>query len=250
MIELPLATDLGRNLRAARRLARGLQRRAPMNGEPFSTSEALRFGWDAFKRNIATSIALGFASLAIMFTLNGFTQAAQHHGTLSLGFTLLAQLAQIFFGFLWIRFALAVHDGRPVRTRELWPEGSLFVNYLAVAIIYGLLVTAGLILLVIPGIYLAVRYGLAPFLVADGRTTDVLGAFRESSELTRGRRGHLFLFGLAVVVLNILGGIFFGVGLLVSMPVTTLAAALVYRRLAVRAAQDSFYAGPPAPMAV
>jgi uncharacterized membrane protein len=221
-----------------------------MNGELFTTSEALHFGWDAFKRNIATSIVLGFASLAIMLTLNGFTQAAQHHGTLSLGFTLLAQLAQIFFGFLWIRFALAVFDGRPVRTRELWPDVNLFVSYLAVAIIYGLIVTAGLVLLVIPGIYLAVRYGLATFLVADGRTTDVLGAFRESSELTRGKRGHLFLFGLALVLLNLAGAIVCGVGLLVTLPVTALAAALVYRRLAGGAAQESFYAGPPAPMAV
>ena len=49
-----------------------------------------------------------------------------------------------------------------------------------------MLVSAGLLLLVVPGIYLAVRYGLASFLAADERSTDIVSAFRQSSELTRG----------------------------------------------------------------
>ena len=218
-----------------------------MNGESFSVNAALRYGWDAFKRNIATSIALGFAGLVVMFLLNGLTQAAQHHGTLPLGFTLLAQLAQVFFAFLWLRFALAVHDGRTVSTRELLPDGTTFLSYLAVSFIYGFLVTVGLILLVVPGVYLAVRYGLAGFVVADGRTADILGSFRESSELTRGNRWGLFLFGLALLLLNLMGAILFGVGLLVTLPMSAFASVLVYRRLATHAAHEGYVAGPPSP---
>ena len=221
-----------------------------MNGESFSVNEALRYGWDAFKRNISTSIALGFAGVLVMFLLNGLTQAAQRHGTLSLGFTLLAQLAEVFFAFLWLRFALAVQDGRTVSTRELLPGGTMFLNYLAVSLIYGVLVTAGLILLIVPGIYLAVRYGLAGFVVADGRSTDILGSFRESSELTRGNRWRLFLFGLALLLLNLMGALLFGVGLLVTLPMSAFASVLVYRRLAARTAHGAYFAGPPSPMAV
>jgi hypothetical protein len=124
-----------------------------MNGESFSISEALHFGWDAFKRNIAMAVGLGFASLAVMFVLNGITQASQRYAVLSLGVSLLAQVVQIGFAFLWVRFALSVYDGQPLHARELWPDGTTFLNYLAVSILYGLLVTAGLILLVVPGIY-------------------------------------------------------------------------------------------------
>lgn len=221
-----------------------------MNGEPFSINEALRYGWDALKRNISMSIGLSFASLAAMFLLNGLTQASQRHATLSLGFTLLTQLAQVFFALLWVRFALAVHDGQQIHARDLLPDGTTFLNYLAVSLIYGVLVGAGLILLVVPGLYLAVRYGLAGFLVADGRTTDVLGAFRQSSELTRGQRWRLFLFGVVLLLINIAGGILFGIGLLVTVPMSAFAATLVYRRLATRAAHDQLLAGPPSPMPV
>jgi uncharacterized membrane protein len=222
-----------------------------MNGETFSVNEALRYGWEAFKRNLAMAVGLGFTSLAVMFVLNGFTQATQQHAhtMLSFGASLVAQLVQVFLAFLWVRFALAVHDGQEVRPRDLLPDGATFLTYLAVSILYGLLVTAGLILLVVPGVYLAVRYGLVGFLVVDHRTTDALGAFHQSAELTRGWRGRLFLLGLVLVLLNIAGAVLFGVGLLVTMPVTAFASALVYRRLATRTAHDAYYAGPPAPMA-
>jgi uncharacterized membrane protein len=221
-----------------------------MTGESFSIGEALRFGWDAFKRNIAIALALGVASLAIMMLLNGIVEATRPHGMLSLAFRFVAQLAQIGFGFLWVRLALGVYDGRHVDARELWPDATMFLEYLAVSIIYGVLVAAGLILLVVPGIYLAVRYGLASFLVADGRVTDVLGAFRQSSELTRGRRLKLFLFGLVLVLMNVAGAILLGVGLLVTLPVTAFAAALVYRQLATRAAHEQWLAGPPSELTV
>jgi uncharacterized membrane protein len=233
-----------------RRRDRFLQRDGPMNSESFSVPEALRFGWDSFKRNIAPSIALAFTSIAVMFVLNGLTQAVQRHGTLSLGLTLITQVAQVFFAFFWLRLALTVYDGREVHARDLLPDGASFLNYLAVSLLYGILVTAGLVLLVVPGLYLAVRYGLATFLVADGRTTDVLGAFRQSSELTRGRRWHLFGLGVVLVAVNFAGAILFGVGLLVTIPVTAFASALVYRRLATRTVHDAYVAGPPSPMAV
>ena len=44
---------------------------------------------------------------------------------------------------------------------------------------------------------------------------------------------------------------FFGLGLLVTSPMTAFAAVLVYRRLAARVVvHDPWAAGPPAPMAV
>ncbi len=221
-----------------------------MNGDAFTISEALRYGWGAFKRNLAISVGLGFTSLVVMFLLNGLTQASQRYATLSLGVTLLAQLVQVLFAFLWVRLALEVYDGRVIRPRDLLPDGATFLNYLAVSILYGLLVTAGLILLIVPGIYLAVRYGLVGFLVVDGRSPDVLSAFHQSAELTRGRRGRLFLFALVLTLMNLAGAVLLGIGLLVTLPLSAFASTLVYRHLAAHTAPDAYLTGPPAPMAV
>lgn len=218
-----------------------------MGSEVFSTSEALRFGWDTFKRNIGLSVGLAAASLGAMLIVNGLAQATERYSLLALGFSLSSQLVQAFTAFVWLRFGLAIHDGHEVRAREIVPSGATVLNYIAVWFLYALLVSAGLILLVIPGIYLAVRYGLVGFLVAD-RRTDVLGAFRESSELTRGMRWRLFAFGLVVFLMNLAGAAFFGVGLLVTLPVGVFASVMVYRRLAERSVHEPPPVSSPWPL--
>jgi uncharacterized membrane protein len=219
------------------------------DGEVFSVSEAFRYGWETLKRNLGLSIGLSAAAVAVMLIFNGLSQGAQDYPTLSMGVGILSQVIQFFITLVWIRFALAIHDGRTVQPRELVPDAMTFLNYLAVSILYGLLVVAGLVLLIIPGIYLAVRYGLAGFLVADGRT-DVLGAFRTSSELTRGMRWRLLLLGLGLFALNLVGALLFGLGLLFTVPLTAFTATHVYRRLVARVGYEHLPVGPPSPMAV
>jgi uncharacterized membrane protein len=213
-----------------------------MEGEVFSISEALRFGWETFKRNLGPSLALVAGGIAAGLVLNGLTEASARYTGLAMGFTLIAQLVQILWAFIWIRFALTVYDGRPFELRELVPDGRTFLNYLAVSILYGLMVTVGLLLLIVPGVYLAVRYAFAGFLVAD-RRTEVLDSFHESSELTRGVRGRLFLLMLVLFLLNLAGALLFGVGLLFTVPLSAFAMTLVYRRLLVRN-ESQYYVGP------
>lgn len=213
-----------------------------MTAIPFAISEALRFGWEALKRNMGLSLGIGVAGLAAMLLLDGLSQASERFPGLALGFGIASHVLRALWGLVWIRFALSVHDGTPLGPRQLVPSAKAFLEYLAVSILYALLVLAGLVLLVIPGMYFAVRYGFAAFVVAEGRS-DALGAFRRSTELTHGARWRLFLLGLVLLAVNMLGALLFGVGLLFTAPITAFAAALVYRRLTARAEQEQL--APP-----
>jgi uncharacterized membrane protein len=206
-----------------------------MNSDAFTPTEALRYGWETFKRNVGPALLLALATLLVTFVFD-VAQGSRRADAVAFGSTLFSQVAHALLSFLWIRFALAVHDARAITTRELLPSGLMLLHFLAASILYGLLVAAGLVLLIVPGIYLAVRYGLVGFLVADGRA-DPIGAFHQSSALTRGMRGKLFVLGLLLLVVNLVGAMFFGIGLLLTLPVSAFAATHVYRRLAERAAQ-------------
>jgi hypothetical protein len=47
----------------------------------------------------------------LTFLLDGVAQSASHSGAVAFGFfTLLSQLVHALLSFLWIRFALAIHD--------------------------------------------------------------------------------------------------------------------------------------------
>ncbi|MBX3187845.1 MAG: hypothetical protein KF819_12550, partial [Labilithrix sp.] len=67
---------------------------------------------------------------------------------------------------------------------------------------------------------------------------DPLGAFRYSSDLTRGVRWRLFLFGVLLAALNVVGAFLLGVGLIVTIPISAFAMAHVYRRLGERYEHD------------
>jgi hypothetical protein len=112
-------------------------------------------------------------------------------------------------------------------TRRL---GWAVVNLVVGAIVYVLVVGVGLVLFVLPGIYLAVALFFYNYeiLVADENVVD---AFKGSWELTRGERVNLFLLGLVVAViatiLGFLGGVAGVVGSLPQFAVQTLLTAAV-----------------------
>jgi tetratricopeptide (TPR) repeat protein len=99
------------------------------------------------------------------------------------------------------------------------------------------MIILGLLALVVPGVYLMVGYVLAPWFVFDRRVS-----FWEAMELSRRTvQPHWFKFGglvLMILLLNLLGALALGVGLLVTIPVSWCALTAAY------AARVGFAAGP------
>lgn len=78
---------------------------------------------------------------------------------------------------------------------------------------------------------------------------------RESLRLTRGARPELFSMAVVLLVLNLVGAMALGLGLLLTVPMSFIIAADVFRRLQARAGvpvppstQRPPFAGPPAPV--
>ncbi len=196
----------------------------------FSTEEALRFGWNRTLANTKPLLALGVVS-AILTLLN--RGASGPHGDWLI--SVLAQLAQAVVGLMWLRVLIALHDGAPVDLTKVRQLTKGFVPYLLTTVLLSLMVGVGFVLLVVPGVLLALRFGFAPLLVAD-QQRDPVEALRESSHLTEGVRGELLAFGLMALLVNLAGALALGVGLFVTIPTTGLAAVSVLRRLQARAA--------------
>lgn len=93
------------------------------------------------------------------------------------------------------------------------------------------MVSIGLILLIVPGIILAIIFVFYGFHIVDTGSTDPIGALRRSAEITRGHRWQLFLLGLVLLGINILGLLALIIGVLFTSGISLLAIAHVYRRL-------------------
>ncbi|HVU75724.1 MAG TPA: glycerophosphoryl diester phosphodiesterase membrane domain-containing protein [Candidatus Paceibacterota bacterium] len=197
-------------------------------------SQFIRFGWEAFKKRpwflagitIVIMVISGIAS-----NLGGNMEHAQGAAlVVSLVALFVGIVAQIFIKMGSINFALKANDDVvAVRVSDLWaPE--MFWQYLLASIVVGIMVVVGFILLIVPGIYLALRFLFVQYLIVD-RKMGMSDALKESSRMTEGKKWRLLGFLLLVILLNIVGAILLFVGLLVTIPVTMIATAHLYRSL-------------------
>lgn len=136
----------------------------------------------------------------------------------------------IYISFGQTRFFIRAHDAADqVRFSDLWSTEKLMkfvVLYVGLAI--GVIV--GLILFILPGIYFSLISMFSIFAFLDSDRTP-MEAFQESRRITKGHLLELFLFALALLLLNILGAIALLVGLLVTIPISLLATVHAYRSL-------------------
>ena len=212
----------------------------------FSTGSALRFGWETFKKRpwffvgstvvilLASGLIDAFSS-ALDAAVGGSAEQPTIIGTvvnLGLG-TLLGMGATAFY--------LVAHDNPDtVDLSALW-HPQPFWKYLGASILYALALVVGLILLIVPGIIFALMFMFTTFIVVD-RELGPVEAMKESNRITYGHKWSLLGFTLVLVLINLLGVIALVVGLLVSIPVSSLAITHAYRVLSGRtppAAQDA-----------
>ncbi len=129
-----------------------------------------------------------------------------------------------------LTFAIRAHDSvETVKINDLWNPAPLWW-YMLSQLLVGLTVLVGFILLVVPGIIAMLGLLFSSYLIVDKKKGPI-EAMKESWRITDGHKWQLLLFVLAVVALNIVGLLLLFVGLLVTIPVSALAAVHVYRFL-------------------
>ena len=128
------------------------------------------------------------------------------------------------------KITLDLYDKKPLNFSNLYTQYPLALRYFGASILYGLIVGVGLIFLIIPGIYFAIKYQFYSYLIID-KNVGLMDSIKKSGTMTEGVKMNLFIFSLALIGINILGALALGVGLFVSIPITVMATVYVYRKL-------------------
>jgi uncharacterized membrane protein len=205
------------------------------NPDLFSSAEALRFGWQQTRSNLKSLLPIAVVAAALAF----LQQALRGPPGMARALVLtVIQLLQAGVTMIWIAAALRLHDGHRFEWQQLLDSLDGYFAFLLTAVLYALIIAGGLILLIVPGVLWAIKYSFAGFVVVD-RRLDPISALRESARITQRQRGRLFWFGLALLGINLVGALAFGVGLFVTVPTSYVAGAWVYRRLEAHAGSTS-----------
>lgn len=204
-----------------------------------SVKESLRAGWNGFKARPWVFIQAGLVLLAVNVAVSIIQEVVEKQGEVSPDLTfgianLLVALLALVVSFLMsmgeTNFFLRAHDSvKTASIRDLW-HPQPFWKYSIAMLLLGFAIFIGLLLLIVPGVILAILTLFVGFIIIEKKVGPVT-AFKESVALTKGNRWPLFWLSLAMIGVNILGFLALVVGLLVTVPVTYLAITHVYRML-------------------
>jgi len=185
----------------------------------FSIKEAVGFGWEKTKEHLWFLVGL-FLFVAIL--------AAGTDKIPGISF-----LIAIFASISIITAVLKISAGEKVAFKNLFEKYNVVLQYLVASILYCIMVVLGLILFIFPGIYLALKFQFFRFLVVE-KGMGPIEALRDSGRMAKGNIWNLFKLISVLAAINLLGALIFGIGLLVTIPMTILALVYVYKKLLAR----------------
>lgn len=245
---------------------RGLDREEIVPGsDPISIGDCLRRSFELTKRHFGMLLAVGLIYCSVIFIFNftttlmispftqersesraferaesgtgggGYrsTRTEQRHltpaGQLAESIqSLAAQVLDIFLGLGLARIGLNFVSGKPVEIGMMFGEGRKLLTAIGASILYFGMVAIGLLLLVVPGVYLALRFGQFQNAIVD-KDLGVIDSLKYSSRITEGNRMNLLGLGLMCILVVIAGVLALVVGLLWAIPMTFLVSLVAYR---------------------
>jgi hypothetical protein len=199
-----------------------------------SDGDLLKYGWKMALEKLGFFIGLFLLTILafIGLIIIGVILVTILGEDLALPVVLLTYLSVIVLSLLvnigWIRISLALVDGKKTDLAMLFKNWDAFWRFLGATLLYGLVVMAGYILFIIPGVIWSLKYMWMPWLVVD-KKMGVLEAMEKSSNMTMGLKWDLLGFQILTVIVSYLGFLALGVGALVTTPTVLMATAKLYR---------------------
>lgn len=202
-----------------------------MSNQAFGIGGAVEAGWEATKGQLGFLMVLVIVSVVLWMVPGGLQAMAGDSAGVAAGGAILGFVLSALVNLGWARIGLLRSDGREGSFEAFFGTMGRIVTYIFASILAFVAVGVGFALLVIPGIYLAVKLSLFSFVIVDDPQAGPMDALKESWRLTDGVWWQLFLFYLVTGLINTLGAVLVGVGLLVTIPLTIIAWARVFRSL-------------------
>ena len=192
--------------------------------------ESIQFGWKTVQSSAVFIVGVTLVAWVVPAVIEWAGDRAFDTRLQEFGISVIGSLVSSTFALGLAKIYLRFRDGEMPVFENLFDGLARLHIYIAAMIILGIAVVMGLVLFVVPGIIFLLRLWFVGFVVVDERVGP-LEAIQRSWDMTRGFTLDLFLLFLLLLGLNLLGAIALGVGLLVTVPISGLALAFIYRHL-------------------
>lgn len=171
------------------------------NSKHFSFGEILEFGYHKWK-TVLPWMALLFLLYALSNILQGILVDSTQTQTiwsflLSVVFTIISLTLSLGL----IRIALDAAENKKSNFKSIYNQYHNIISYFVFSLLYGIMVIAGFVLLIVPGIILSIMFSFGPYIIVD-RKVGPITALKESYRITKGAKWNVFVFNIATFVLT------------------------------------------------
>jgi len=170
-------------------------------------------GWDMITADMGPFLLLGLIYIAIIAVASG---------------TVIGELLVI--GPLQVGFFIIIFGkmrGNPINIGDIAKGFNFFVAAVLSNILIGVFSAVGFLLCIIPGIIVASLYIFTPAIIAE-KNLDFWEAMEESRKLAKDHLFEMILFVIILAVINLIGFLLCGIGVIFTMPLTFAATAIGY----------------------
>ena len=185
-----------------------------------NVQEYIKQGYEMFKEHVGEFV--GFTLIIFVASVVGSRIAFAG------SFIFSAVITSLSAGYGIAAFRLL--SGQQLEFADYFKGFNYFLPLFLASLAGGFLVGVGFVLIIILGIYLAVSYMFTTFLIIDYRM-EFWQALETSRKIITKNWFAFFGFAFALFAINLFGCLAFGVGLLVTIPVTACATAIAYREI-------------------
>ena len=191
--------------------------------------------WEILKRYIPELLLVLFVEMLLSLPMGFGNMFFPMHfpgmfttGLFNLVYAVLV-LMPVSYGCSWV-YLKAVR-GEPFKVQDIFFAYQSFGNILIANILVFLIVGAGFVMLIVPGIIFACKLSFVPYLVMDEKM-EAVDAIRKSWNMTKGSTGTIFLMGIVSFFVALGGFICFFIGIFPAMIWISLAFASIYMTVA------------------
>lgn len=229
----PYASPLGVAKHATSMPLAGL----PIKPQQVGVEPIFNFAWQVWKVNLgllvgvtviimAISMAISLVMSGIQFALlqNDQPEVAQIANLIG---QIVSNLVQMFLTIGQVQIALKLARGQRADFGDLFGGGPLFLPVLAISILTGIMYTVGFLLLIVPGVILALMFWPTYYLVVDQKT-GIIESFSVAQRVTQGNWGTAFVLWLLSICIIVVGCAAMCIGLLFAAPLISLIFAVAY----------------------
>lgn len=227
--------------------------------EKISGPQAVSAAWKVFKKNWKFLVPALIATIAIMFVLQTLQKTVESKIILSLLVSVIAIIVGIMITLGWSKIVLKLVHNHEIVWQDFKTDTKTWLPFFLARLLIGIFMFAAIMIFALPifwaigsmvaglvfpvilsiilslfgfvlVIWVTIRYMFISFIAVE-KKLNAWKMLTESSRLVKGHTIQLFIFGLLLLLINIIGALLVLVGLLVSVPVSMIATGYVYEHL-------------------